>query len=166
MNLRESVIIGPVNRWLGQLFDGDHRERTIDTLVEAHNADANGGVREALRRRISEAVGTLERHRGAIEAGVDPQILVEPMNSAHAEKAIAQRELDNLPQVVPLNPSKLHDLIDSLGDIASVLDAGSPSDRARIYDALDLQIRYSHTGLAADVAANPRVVSTGVRRGT
>ncbi|WP_433684002.1 hypothetical protein [Nocardia sp. CA-119907] len=166
VNLRESAIIGPVNRWLARLFDRDHRDDTIATLVEAHNADSNDGVRETLRRRFVEAEAKLERHRAAIEAGVDPTILVDAMNAAQAEKAIAQSELDNLPRVVPLRAVELHKLIDSLGDIAAVLDAGRPSDRARIYDALDLQIRYLHTEMAAEVAAIPCVVNTGVRRGT
>ncbi|WP_433722403.1 recombinase family protein [Nocardia sp. CA-129566] len=165
VNLRESAIIGPVNRWLARLFDRDHRDDTIATLVEAHNADSNDGVRETLRRRFVEAEAKLERHRAAIEAGVDPTILVDAMNAARAEKAIAQSELDNLPRVVPLRAVEVHKLIDSLGDIAAVLDAGRPSDRARIYDALDLQIRYLHTEMAAEVAAIPCVVNNGVRRG-
>ncbi|MCM6779085.1 hypothetical protein NDR87_36995, partial [Nocardia sp. CDC159] len=54
--------------------------------------------------------------------------------------------------------------IESFGDMAAVLDAGTPQDRAALYEALDLELRYEPFEQAAAVSV--RVVEVGVRRGT
>ncbi|WP_324194676.1 recombinase family protein [Nocardia terpenica] len=166
VNLRESHIAGPLNKWLAGLFDRRHRARTLEILLDAYNTDDHDLRRIALRQKVSDAETKLLRHRAAIEAGVDPLVLVDAINALQAEKAIAAAELDRLPAVAPITISELTKLLDSFGDIAAVLDAGTPQDKADLYAALQLEITYRHRDQVAEVIANPCVVSTGVRRGT
>ncbi|MEV5839143.1 hypothetical protein [Nocardia sp. NPDC052112] len=166
MNLREDVVVGPIDGWLAGLFDRRHRENTIASLVSAQDSDDIDTHRRILRQRVADAEARLARHLAAIEAGVDPQALVAAMNTAQADKAAAEAELKSLPQIQRLTDTEIRKLIDALGDIRAVLTAGDPADKVRLYRALDLEVRYQHQQQLAIVGATLRGVSTGVRRGT
>ncbi|MGK8486882.1 hypothetical protein [Nocardia asiatica] len=100
MNLREDIVVGPIDRWLASLFDRDHRENTIAALVAAQDTDDTDVQRRTLRQRITDAEARLARHLAAIEAGVDPQAFVTAMNAAQADKAAAQAELKSCPRSI------------------------------------------------------------------
>ncbi|MGW4766879.1 hypothetical protein ACWEO2_02385 [Nocardia sp. NPDC004278] len=89
-----------------------------------------------LRAKISAAETKLQRHRDAIEAGIDPLALIEAMNAAQAEKAIAQSEFDQIPHTVILTATQINKLIDALGDTIAVLNAGVPEDKIALYSVL------------------------------
>jgi cell division protein FtsB len=165
VNLREDVVVGPISGWLASLFDRKHRENTIAALVEAQATDDTDTQRRMLRQRVTDAEARLARHLAAIEAGVDPQALVTAMNAAQADKAAAQAELKSLPKISRPTETEIRKLIDSLGDIRAVLAAGEPADKAQLYRALDLEVRYEHQQQLAIVGATLCGVSTGVRRG-
>ncbi|MEV2223473.1 recombinase family protein [Nocardia vinacea] len=166
VNLREDVIVGPINGWLASLFDRRHRENTIAALVATQNTDDTDTHRHILGQRVTDAEARLARHLAAIEAGVDPQALVAAMNTAQADKAAAEAELKSLPKIQRLTDTEIRKLIDALGDIRAVLTAGDPADKLRLYRALHLEVRYKHQQQLAIVGATPCGVSTGVRRGT
>lgn len=166
VNLREDLVIAPLDGWLTGLFDHDHREATVAALLEAGHDDTGEVHREMLRRRAADADARLARHLAAIEAGVDPQALVAAMNAAHADKAAAQAELNVLPKPERLTETEIRKLIGSLGDIKAVLAAGQLTDKAQLYQSLGLQVRYQHLRHRVVVGATPCGVSTGVRRGT
>ncbi|MCP2317724.1 hypothetical protein APR12_003077 [Nocardia amikacinitolerans] len=117
VNLREDHLVAPIDRWLATLFHRTHRDRTIASLLAAQDDGDHDTHRALLRRRIADAEAKLERHLAAIEAGVDPQVLVTAMNTARAEKVAAQTELHNLPTIPRLTETEIRQLIDSLGDI-------------------------------------------------
>ncbi|WP_114755922.1 recombinase family protein [Nocardia pseudobrasiliensis] len=164
VNLREAHLTLPLNAWIAERFNPSHRAQTIEALVAAQADEDNDIRRQILRRRFNEAEAKLDRHRTALEAGVDPAVLVDAINAAQAEKTAAQAELDRMPQIVRLSALEFEKLIDSYGDIAAVLDAGTPHDRAALYAALNLEIRYRPREQLATVSVC--VVNTGVRRGT
>ncbi|WP_338760232.1 recombinase family protein [Nocardia vulneris] len=166
VNLRESILIDPLDDWLSTLFDRKHRNRTIASLLEAQESDDSDTIRALLRRRVIDADTKLQRHLAAIEAGVDPAAFVASMNTAQAEKAAARAELDAIPKPIRLTETELHKLIDSVGDIRAVLKAGAPEDKKLLYEALNVQVRYQHRQQLAVVSAGLPGFSTGVRRGT
>ncbi|WP_280429588.1 recombinase family protein [Nocardia brasiliensis] len=166
VNLAESRLIVPVNNWIATVFDRRHRAETIATLIAAQ-ADTDGELqRQLVRQRLNAAETKLRRYQTAIEAGVDVQALIEPMNQAQAERAIAQAELDTIPTIRQMTVTELDKLIDSLGDIRAVLSAGAPEDQAALYEALHVEIKYRHRQQLAVVSAGIPVVNTCVRRGT
>ncbi|MFF0488522.1 hypothetical protein ACFYTQ_05815 [Nocardia sp. NPDC004068] len=166
VNLREAHLLGPLNTWLATLFDRQHRADTIAALVAAQDTDDSDLRRQGLHARIRDADTKLDRHRRAIEAGVDPIALVDAMNAAQAEKAIATAELEQIPKPIKLTTSQIEKMIDALGDVRAVLDAGRPEDKQALYAAMNVQIRYDHRRQVATVTADPHGFSTGVRRGT
>jgi hypothetical protein len=155
VNLREDVVVGPIDRWLASLFDRDHREKTIAALTTAQDTDDTDLQRRTLRQRVTDAEARLARHLAAIEAGVDPQAIVTAMNTAQADKAAAQAELKSLPKINRLTDTEIRKLIESLGDIRAVLAAGDPADKAQLYRALALEVRYQHQQQLAIVGATP-----------
>ncbi|WP_433621041.1 recombinase family protein [Nocardia sp. CA-120079] len=165
VNLREDTITSSIDRWLVTVFDRRHRDHTIAILLAAQNDDDRDAQRVLLRRRIADAEARLGRHLTAIEAGVDPQALVAAMNAAQADKAAAHAELHNLPSTPRLTETEIRKLIDSLGDISAVLAAGARSDKAALYQALQLHIKFQPQQQVAVVGADLGF-STGVRRGT
>ncbi|MEU2122431.1 hypothetical protein [Nocardia niwae] len=130
VNLREDIISSSIDRWLATLFDRAHRDATVASLLAAQDCDDRVAERASLRRRIADAEARLGRHLAAIEAGVEPQALVSAMNAAQADKAAAQAELQNMPNIPRLSEIEIRKLINSLGDIAAVLAAGARSDKA------------------------------------
>lgn len=166
VNLRESYLIEPVDRWLATLFDRNNLDSTVAAFVEAQNDDGLDSRRHALRQRIGQAQTKIGRNLAAIEAGADPQAVVEALNSAQAEKAAAEAELKSLPGEGRLTETELRNLIESLGDIRAILAASAPDHKVELYDAFELQVRFANLEHRATVGASPFGVSTGVRRGT
>ena len=120
---------------------------------------------EAKARR-ADADQRLRRYRAATAAGVEPEAMVEAINQAQAERRAAQAEIDSAPTSAVLTAADVHAVIDSLGDVGAALDAGRPTALARLYQALDLEVRYEPEKRAAYVTARPRVDGACVRGGT
>lgn len=165
VNLREVDIVEPIDDWLSTLFHPDHLDNTIAALLDAQDDGSTDARRAAVLRRIQDADTRIGRHLAAIEAGVDPQIMVEPLNSAQADKASAQVELTNLPKVEQLTETELRKLIGSFGDVRLILAGGAPEHKEELYNAIELQVRYASLEHRITVSASLGGDSTGVRRG-
>ncbi|WP_243749992.1 recombinase family protein [Nocardia ignorata] len=154
VNLRESHLIEPVDGWLATLFDESNLDSTVAALVEAQGDDGSDSRRQALRRRIEQAQTKIGRHLAAIEAGVDPQAVIGPLNSAQAEKTAAEGELNNLPREERLTHTELRRLIESLGDIRAILAASAPDRKVELYDAFELRVRFAYSEHRATVTTS------------
>ena len=86
----ERRILPVLDAWLARLFDPDHIEETVDTLLRADRpADNDPPPLIEARRLASDAVTRLARHVAAIDAGVDPSILVAQTREAQVDLARA-----------------------------------------------------------------------------
>ncbi|MEV6360479.1 recombinase family protein [Nocardia asteroides] len=166
VNLREEELIEPLDNWLSTLFHQDNLDETIATLLQAQNDDGADTRRASLQRRIEQAQTRIGRHLAAIDAGIDPHIVVEALNSAQADKAAAQVELNNVPAVERFTETELRKLIESLGDIRLVLRRGAPEHKQELYEAIELQVRYAHLEHRATLKVSPVGANVRVRRGT
>ncbi|MFC9964601.1 recombinase family protein [Nocardia ignorata] len=164
INLREDLITGPVDTWLGTVFAPANIDRTVAALLAADDDDDSTTRLEALRRRIKQAEAKIDRHLAAIEAGVDPQVVVAALNAAQADKAAAEVEANNLPKTVKLTETEIRKLIESLGDIRLALTNGSPGHKQELYEALMLQVRYSHPEHRLFISTNLTTVDTTTRK--
>ena len=167
VNLREDVVLQPLNDWIGFLFARENVDRTVAAL-----AASQGGVsgtsdpREGVKARLTKAEVRLRRLQAAIEAGVDPTAVVEGINEAQAERAAAKAELENTSIPDVLSNAEIHAMIDSLGDVGAALAEAEPTSLSRLYQQLRLQLRYDPQDQAVFVTAQPRVDSARVRGGT
>lgn len=166
--VREAVICGPLNAWVATLFHPQNRDRTVQALVDSQGGPPGGTSVEQARRRLAAADTRLRRHHAAIEAGVDPAALVEPINQAQAERAAARAELDATPAEHDLTLHDAEAMIDQIGDIGEALARAEPLHAMELYDAMRLQLVYDPTARTVDVTIQPvrRVNSVCVRGGT
>ncbi|WP_409464795.1 recombinase family protein [Amycolatopsis sp. GA6-003] len=163
--LREEPLRDAVNGWIGELFDPKNVDRTVKRLVEAQPA-AKSGNDGAVRRRLEEAEAKIRRFQDAIAAGIDPAAVVESINQAQADRAVAQAELANRGEPAGLSEAEVYAMIDSLGDIGAALADSEPGKLAQLYRDLALDLRFDHEKEAVDLTASPRVNNVCVRGGT
>ncbi|MCE7003260.1 recombinase family protein [Kibdelosporangium philippinense] len=164
--VREDPLLEAVNEWLGGLFHPKNRDRTVRMLVGSQERATPSGDREQAAKRASDAEAKLRRFQAAIGAGVDPAALVEVINQAQAERAAARAELDNAPTEGELTDAEVYAMLDSMGDVASVLTGKHPEKLIELYADLQLNLLYDNEKEAIDVMASPRVNSACVRGGT
>jgi hypothetical protein len=167
--LPEAAVLGPLNAWIGALFNRKNIDQTVAALV----ASQEGGhrqptARQALKKRLSEAESRLQKLRAAIEAGVDPAALVESINQAHAQRAATRTELEaDTPAPNALSDTEIYAMIDSLGDIGHALNQADPTRLQELYEALRLEMIYDAHTRTVDVTIQPtRRGSARVRGGT
>ena len=93
--LPEAAVLGPLNVWIGELFDRKNVDRTVAALVTSQGCGRREpNARQAMKKRRGDAEPRLRKLRAAIEAGVDPAALVESINEAQAQRAATRAELE------------------------------------------------------------------------
>ncbi|HEY4020048.1 MAG TPA: recombinase family protein, partial [Pseudonocardiaceae bacterium] len=166
VNLRESIVLGPLNDWLADLFAPENHDQLVAGLLDAQPRARGELNRDAAKKRLADAEAKLRRFRAAIEAGIDPAALVEATNEAHAQRVAAEAELDNAPAPGELTDADLYAMIDSLGDVGALLTERKPVALGRFYEDVRLEMTYQPDERFIDVRISPRVVSECVRGGT
>jgi DNA invertase Pin-like site-specific DNA recombinase len=166
VNLREDVLLEPLNEWIGRLFDRVNVDRTVAALIGSQDGPKGSDAQSVAKKRLADAETRLRRFQAAIEAGVDPSALVEAINEAQDQRAAARAQLTGLPAPNLMTEAEAYARIDSLGDIAQTLKKGSPENLSRLYRALHLQLNYHPVERAVDATISVRVVSECVRGGT
>jgi hypothetical protein len=162
VNLREDVVTPPINEWLCQIFHPDNRDATVAALIGTQDGRQDSR-RAAAEKRLKDAEAKLRRHQAAIDAGVDPAALVEPMNHAQAERQAAKEELQHLPEAQTVDVAEVYAMLDQLGDVARHLNSRSPDRIMQVYRDLGLQVVYDNKKEAVAVTASPRVGNVCVR---
>ena len=90
VNLREGVLTGAINGWIGGLFSPENRDATVLALVESQGGTASA-ANEGARTRLKGAEEALRRLQTAIVAGIDPAAVKDPINAALNERRRAWR---------------------------------------------------------------------------
>ncbi len=162
VNLREDALLAALNGWIGELFMPENVDRTVAELVGAQAPGRSASSLEGTKARRADADQRLRRFQAAIAAGV-----VDGINQAQAERTAAQAEIDSAPSdAAVLDSAEVYAMIDSLGDVATVIGEAKPASLQRLYQALNVEVRYEPAEKAAYVRAEPRVDSACVRGGT
>jgi DNA invertase Pin-like site-specific DNA recombinase len=162
--LPEVAVLGPVNQWLGDLFDPDNLDRTVAALVASQGGDPG---RTAAGQRLKEAETRLRRFQAAIAAGVDPAALVDAINQALALRTAAQDELDCRSAPMSLTEADVRAMVGALGDIGDALNRAEPTMLGSLYEALRMEAVYDAEARVVTVTIRPaHVAKTCVRGGT
>jgi uncharacterized protein YPO0396 len=153
--LAERAVLPALHRWIGGLFDRQHRDETVATLL-ACQCGGDTNARQAMKKRLSDAETRLRRLKVAIEAGVDPGALVESINEAQAQRAAARAELNAAgPGPSLLSDAEIHAMIDSFGDVGKALNRANPPGMRKLYEELRLEMIYDPEAKAVDVTVRP-----------
>lgn len=164
VNLRELDVLDSLNKWIGQLFAPENVDRTVKALVGSQTDSSRPkNSREGAKQRLADAQTQVRRLQEAIKAGADPAALVEAINEAQATRAAAQAELDNSPDPAVIGEAEVYAMVDSLGDVGSELKVAKPESLGRLYDNLNIDLKYEPHAGTVEATIAPRVVSKRVR---
>lgn len=164
--LREDPLRDAVNGWIGRLFDRENVDRTVAELVASQEGFSGAPQgRETVKKRVADAEARLRRFQAAIASGVDPAALVNVINQAQAECAVARAELEGAPAPNVLTDAEVYAMVDSLGDVGAALSEAKPDRLADLYARVNVQVGYEPATHTADVTIQPlmRVNSARVR---
>jgi len=120
----------------------------------------------AAAKAVAEVERRLRRLQSAIEAGVDPTALVEPINRAQQELDAARAEQQHNPSVQALSRAEIDAMIDYLGDVGGALSGADPAQLEELYRSLRLEVICEPGERIAQVSIRPGRGSQRVRGGT
>lgn len=82
-----------LNKWIGRLFAPEHRDETVDQLLESAGATGADSARAAqAKKTVTDAGDEAAATSDAIKASANPVALVDAINEAQAELEAAQAE--------------------------------------------------------------------------
>lgn len=162
--LAERDVLPALDEWLAQAFTPDHLDETIQALAAAQpdtDADPDQAAAEAI---IADCDAKLARHRHALEAGAAPALVAAWTAEVQARQpaALASRR----PRSQRMSDDEIRTLVQALGDIAAVLRAAGPADKAEVYRQLGLQLAYQPEQRLVRAEASPENPKYGLAYGS
>lgn len=166
--VREDRITGPLDDWIGGLFDAEHLEETVDTLHRAGQDPAEEARRQATRQALAACEDKLAKYRQALDAGVDSTVVGGWIAEVELERRRLQAQL-GATGTRRLSREEIRAMVAQLGEITGVLREADPRDKAEIYAQLGIRMTYQVDERVVGVEARPldgHVRVEGVRGGT
>ncbi len=155
--LKEHLLIGPLEKWLAEIFAPERVEHTLTQLEIAQPAP--GVATHPLRQAIAECDRRLARHRAALEAGADPAMVAAWSSEVYRERTHLASQLATTPAPVavsPLSRAEIRRIVDELGGMLAVLRAAEPGDKLEVYRELGLELTYDHENSVVTAGFNPQ----------
>jgi site-specific DNA recombinase len=151
--VREDRLLPHVDQWLLKLFAPDRVETTAAQVVEA---DAEGHREDAaiVRARLAliECERKLAKHLDGLEAGIAAEVIAPRIAAAQREKDAAEAVLATAPPPPkPLSFGEVIETLSALHSLPELLDRIERADRAALYQALELTVRYRRVGASEEV---------------
>ena len=149
--IREDRIVNVLDDWLGQLTDAEHRETMIAAVLAADTAHAHEPPEvQAARRALRDLPVELDRVLAAIRAGMDPDLAVITTKQIQRDLATAEAAVTAWEQQhdtpAPLTTDQIREALDHAGNLATMLSEAERETRARLYQALDLELLLDPVG--------------------
>jgi Recombinase len=165
VNLREDILTGAINGWIGGLFSPEHRDDTVRALVDSQGGPAASAQSEDARTRLKDAEEALRRLQAAIVAGIDPAAIKEAVNAAQAQREAARAALAAVPPSSLLDVAEVYAMIDALGDVGEVIKDARPDSLTRIYRELGIKVSYRHEDSGGEAVISLVVANREIRCG-
>ncbi|MEV5303370.1 recombinase family protein [Amycolatopsis methanolica] len=140
--LAERDLLAPLDAWLSRCFMPHRLADTIEDLYRAQPDEHDDLEALAARRVVEEADRALARHRAALEAGADPQLVTRWMAETQARRADALVKARPAARPPKLTRDEIRRLADGLGDVRQTLINADPADKAEVYRQLGLRLVY------------------------
>jgi hypothetical protein len=145
VDLREQSVLDPLDAWLAQVLAPAQLAETIETMAAAQDdLDRHGLAANRAIQKIAECETKLTRHRAALEAGADPALVTGWIAETQAERIKAESELrqETGGNQARMTTEEIAALVDSLGNLLTVLHEADPADKAEVYRQLGLRLTY------------------------
>lgn len=133
--VREDAVVDALHRWIPTLVSAEALAAS-QACEEPHESTTG-------RRRLEEIDRSIRRLVVAIESGADPDSIKPRLLELRLERKAIEADLARRSHSpAPLTPAAIREVSERLGDLASVLDDATPSERAEIYRHLVLHVAY------------------------
>ncbi len=138
--LAERDLLGPLDDWLALVFAPHRLSDAVDALYRSQpDLEEDPATLDAWRV-VAECDQKLERHRAALEAGTDPQLVARWTAEVSARRAEALSWSQ-----AAVGREQIATMVAALGDVRQVLGNADPDDEAEVYRQLRLPATY-HPG--------------------
>lgn len=112
---------------------------------------------DAAEQELAECGRALVRHRAALEAGADPEVVAEWTRDVRSRRDAAEAALrGRLQSPVPLTGAQVAEAVESLGGLLHVLAHAAAEDKCDLYRELGVSMTYQHEERTVLVEATPR----------
>ena len=152
--VREDRLLPHVDAWLGELFAPDRIEETATEIVHADSL----GHREdpaitRARTTLADCERKLSKHLDGLEAGIPADVIASRIAATRREKSAAESVLATAPPgPKPLSLDQVVETLAALRDLPGLLGRIEQADRAALYQALGLTVRYRRIGSTEEVS--------------
>jgi len=140
--VREAQIVQPLDDWISGIFEPSRLDETCRGLAEAQEPPVIEDDHAATRQVLADCDVRLARYREALEAGTDPAVVARWISEVQAERRAAEEELRRRRTAKALTEDDIRAMVESLGNLADVLEAAEPHKKADLYDNLGLSLTY------------------------
>jgi site-specific DNA recombinase len=149
----EDRLLPHVDEWLCELFGPERLEATATEIVHAdslgHREDP--AVTRA-RTTLTECERKLSKHLDGLEAGIPADVIAARIAATQREKSAAESVLATAPPAPePLTLDEVVETLTALRDLPELLGRTEQADRAALYQALGLTVRYRCIGSTEEV---------------
>ena len=167
--IREELILTALDTRLNQLTDAEHRASTLAAVIGAEaNPEPDTPEVRAAKRAVRQLPVELDRVLAAVRAGMDPALaavttkqIQRELSAAHSALAAWNAAAGDTPR--PPSPEELTAALDQAGNIAALLSAAERETRARLYQALDLDLHLDPVGDPPTLEARLQLCGGGGR---
>jgi hypothetical protein len=164
--VREDRLLPHVDAWLCDLFSADRIEATAAQIV----VEDSLGHREdpaitRARATLTECERKLSKHLDGLEAGIPAEVIASRIAATQREKTAAESVLATVPPTPqPLHFEQVLDTLTALRNLPGLLDRIEQADRAALYQALGLTVRYRRIGTTEEVKLTSTLRSVDLER--
>ncbi|MFD7013538.1 recombinase family protein [Streptomyces sp. NPDC059928] len=159
--VREDAVIPPLDAWIAHVFAPARLDRTLHELQRSQeNTLTTAPALEVARITIADCDRRIAHYRAALDRGTDPELITRWITQTQAEKAAAQRQLNETDQAqrTVLTEDQIRELIEQLGNIHAALASAAPEDKQQLYLALGLQLTYYAKERIVTVESQPALL--------
>lgn len=146
--VREERILAALDAWLAVLTDSDHLDATVASIVNADRQNGKEPVEIKQARRRQKRLDTeLERMIAAIRAGMDPILEATETRKIQDELAATKAAIHDWERSSRathgcLTETDIRAALTDAGGLIGLLDQADRADRAALYQALGMSLRY------------------------
>ncbi|WP_341721307.1 recombinase family protein [Micromonospora sp. FIMYZ51] len=153
--VREDHILEQLDPWLARAFSPARLTDTVQAMADAQHHDADHQAIKAARETLATCATRLDRYRAALDSGTDPAIVSRWITDVQAEQVTAEATLRRLTGRQTMTPDEIRHIVETLGNITTVLREADPADKALIYRELGLRLTYQPTARMVSAQAAP-----------
>ncbi|WP_435091172.1 zinc ribbon domain-containing protein [Micromonospora aurantiaca (nom. illeg.)] len=153
--VREDHILEQLDPWLARAFSPSRLTATVQAMAEAQYDDVDEQAIKAARETLATCTTRLDRYRAALDSGADPTVVSRWIADVQAEQVTAEASLRRLTGRRTMSPDEIRHIVETLGNITTVLRDADPADKALIYRELGLTLTYRPTARTVSAQATP-----------